>query len=185
MRSLLFSLLAVFGTIGQANAQAIYITESSTVSFFSATPIEDIEAVNDASTSLLNVPKSEIAFRIPITGFQFEKPLMQEHFNENYMDTEKYPIASFKGKLSSEIAPKKDTIYNLTATGIMTIHGVDKEQTYNGIVVCKDGKATLNCDFTVILKDYKIKVPKVVFANIAEVIEVKTEFIYKPYEKKK
>ena len=185
MRNAIFTFLAVLTTFSHISAQAIYVTESSKISFFSATPVEDIEAVNDAATSLINLAKSEIAFRVPISGFQFEKPLMQEHFNENYMDTEKYPTASFKGKLSEEIDPKKDTIYNLTATGIMTIHGVDRPQTYNGIVVCKDGKATLSCDFTVQLKDHKIKVPKVVFANIAEVIEVKTEFNYKPYEKKK
>lgn len=184
MRSILLSLLAVFVMTGQLSAQSIYITESSNVSFFSATPVEDIEAVNDASTSLLNVAKSDIAFRVPISGFQFEKPLMQEHFNENYMDTEKYPTASFKGKISESIDMSKDTTYHVEATGVMTIHGVDKPRTYKGFIETKGGKATLKCDFQVKLKDHKIKVPKVVFANIAEVIEVKTEFQYKAYEKK-
>lgn len=184
MRSILLSLLALFVFAGQLTAQSIYITESSKVSFFSATPVEDIEAVNDASTSLINLAKNEIAFRVPISGFQFEKPLMQEHFNENYMDTEKYPTASFKGKLSEAIDVSKDTTYHVNATGVMTIHGVDRPETYKGVIETKGGKATLKCDFEVKLKDHKIKVPKVVFANIAEVIEVKTYFQYKPYEKK-
>jgi hypothetical protein len=184
MRLILLPFLAVFVITGQLSAQSIYITESSNVSFFSATPLEDIEAVNDASTSLLNVIKSDIAFRVPISAFQFEKPLMQEHFNENYMDTEKYPIASFKGKLSETIDMSKDTVYHVSATGVMTMHGVERPETYKGVITTKSGKAILKCDFQVKLKDYKIKVPKVVFANIAEVIEVKTEFQYKAYEKK-
>ncbi len=169
---------------GQSIAQVIYTSDTSMVSFFSATPLENIGAVNYASTSLINVPKKEIAFRVPISGFQFEKPLMQEHFNENYMNTEKFPYATFKGKLSDSLDISKDTIYNVTATGMMNIHGQDRAEAFQGMVVCKDGRATLMCDFVVALKDYKIKVPKVVFANIAEFIEVKTYFQFKPYEKK-
>ena len=184
MRSILLSLFALFVATGQLSAQSIYITDTSHVSFFSATPVEDIKAENVASTSLLNIAKSEVAFRVPIAGFQFEKPLMQEHFNENYMDTEKYPTASFKGKLSEKLDMSKDTIYHLTATGVMTVHGVDRPVTYKGVIETKGGKATLKCNFQIKLKDHKIKVPKVVFANIAEVIEVKTDFQYKPYEKK-
>ncbi len=165
-------------------AQSIYMTDSSMVSFFSSTPIEDIEAYNSTSTSLINVPKKEIAFRVPIAGFQFEKPLMQEHFNENYMDTEKHPYATFKGKLSDSLDLSIDTVYHITATGMMNIHGVDRAETYTGVVETKNGKATLKCEFSVALKAHKIKVPKVVFANIAEEIAVKVFFQYKPYEKK-
>ena len=168
----------------QSFSQAIYTTDTSMVSFFSATPVENISAFNTASTSLLNVAKKEIVFRVPISGFQFEKPLMQEHFNENYMETEKYPYATFKGKLSDSLDISKDTIYNVTATGMMNVHGMDRAETYNGMIVCKGGRAKLSCDFAIALKHYNIKVPKVVFANIAEVIEVKTYFEYKPYEKK-
>ncbi|MFT5280500.1 MAG: polyisoprenoid-binding protein YceI [Bacteroidia bacterium] len=184
MRAITIIFLSVLAFSDQSIAQAIYTTDGSKVSFFSATPIEDIEAVNEASTSLINVPKKEIAFRIPISGFQFEKPLMQEHFNENYMETERFPYATFKGKLSDSLDISKDTLYNVTATGVMNIHGQDRAETFQGMVVCKDGRATLTCDFAVALRDYKIKVPKVVFANIAEIIEVKTEFQFKPYEKK-
>lgn len=184
MRTIFIVLLSLTCGLEQMNAQVIYTTDSSRVSFFSATPVEDITAVNGASTSLLNLSNNDIAFRVPITGFQFEKPLMQEHFNENYLESSKYPTASFKGKLSVTLDLKKDTVYKVTATGIMNIHGVDRPETYKGTIVCKNGMATLTCDFKVALADYKIKVPKVVFANIAEIIEVKTYFHYKPYEKK-
>lgn len=183
MRILITTILTAFTT--SLFAQAIYTTESSEISFFSSTPVEDIAAVNETSTSLLNVAKNDIVFRVPIAGFKFEKPLMEEHFNENYMDTEKYPYATFKGKLSDTLDLTKDTIYNVSATGMMTIHGVAQAETYKGVVESKDGKATLKCEFNVKLKDHKIKVPKVVFANIAEEIEVKVSFQYKPYEKKK
>ncbi len=184
MKTTFLSIAFILATTCGLFAQSIYISESSNISFFSSTPVEDIEAVNEASTSLINVAKSEIVFRVPISGFQFEKPLMQEHFNENYMDTEKYPTASFKGRLSDSLDLSIDTVYKISATGMMNIHGVDRPETYTGTIVVKDGKAVLKCNFTVKLKDHKIKVPKVVFANIAEEIEVKTEFQYKPYEKK-
>lgn len=165
-------------------AQPIYTTDSSMVSFFSSTPMEDIEAYNTASTSLMNVDKKDIVFRVPISGFRFEKPLMEEHFNENYMETEQFPYATFKGKLSDTLDLTKDTVYRVSATGMMNIHGVDQAQTYEGVIECKGGAATLRCKFQVPLKDHKIKVPKVVFANIAEVIDVNVFFQYKPYEKK-
>lgn len=183
MRILLTSILIL--SVNALFAQVIYTTESSEISFFSSTPVEDIEAINTTSTSLFNIAKNDIVFRVPIAGFQFEKPLMQEHFNENYMDTEKFPYATFKGKLSDTLDLTKDTIYNISATGMMNIHGVDQAETYTGTIEAKDGKATLKCEFKVKLKDYKIKVPKVVFANIAEEIDVKVFFQYKPYEKKK
>jgi polyisoprenoid-binding protein YceI len=109
---------------------------------------------------------------------------MEEHFNENYMETEKFPYATFKGKLSDTLDLTKDTIYRVSATGMMNIHGVNQAQTYEGVIESKNGMATLRCEFKVPLKDHKIKVPKVVFANIAEVIDVKVFFQYKPYEKK-
>lgn len=178
---IIFGLMSL---VGHSFAQAIYTSDTSMVSFFSSTPIENIEAFNTASTSLLNVPKKEIVFRVPIAGFQFDKPLMQEHFNENYMESEKFPHATFKGKLSDSLDISKDTIYNITATGMMNIHGQDRAEAYQGMIICQDGRATLMCNFAIALKDYNIKVPKVVFANIAEIIEVKTYFEFKPYEKK-
>ncbi|MBL4587082.1 MAG: YceI family protein [Flavobacteriales bacterium] len=180
----IISTLLILG-FSQLSAQVIYITDSSMVSFFSKAPVEDIEAFNTTSSSLLNVAKSELVFRIPMTGFQFEKPLMQEHFNENYMETEKYPHATFKGKFSDTLDLSKDTIYNLTVTGIMKMHGRDHAHSYNGTIESKSGVVTLKSEFKVHLVDHKIKIPKVVVANIAEVIDVKVFFQYKPYEKKK
>jgi polyisoprenoid-binding protein YceI len=182
MRILLTTIL--LASVNALVAQPIYTTDASEISFFSSTPVEDIEAINTTSTSLLNVAKNEIVFRVPIAGFQFEKPLMQEHFNENYMETEKFPYATFKGKLSDTLDLTKDTVYRISATGMMNIHGVDKAETYTGVVEAKDGQAVLKSEFKVALKDHNIKVPKVVFANIAEEIDVKVFFQYKPYEKK-
>lgn len=178
-------MLVFIGSTQMLFAQPIYTTDTTMISFFSSTPMENIEAFNSASTSLLNVDKKDIVFRVPISGFEFEKPLMQEHFNENYMETEKYPYATFKGKLSDTLDLTKDTVYRVSATGMMNMHGVNQAQTYEGVFDCKDGTATLRCKFQVLLKDHKIKVPKVVFANIAEVIDVNVFFQYKPYEKKK
>ncbi|MDP6909576.1 MAG: YceI family protein [Flavobacteriales bacterium] len=168
----------------EAAGQSLYTTDSSMVSFFSSTPVEDIEAVNEVGISMLNVAKSEVVFRIPMAGFQFEKPLMQEHFNENYMETEKFPHASFQGILSDSLDLSKDTVYAVSATGILKIHGVDHASMYSGTIESNAGVITLSCSFSVLLKDHDIKVPRVVFTNIAEEIEVKTFFRYKAYEKK-
>jgi len=185
MRTISIISAIVILALSNVSAQVIYITDSSMVSFFSSAPVEDIEAFNTTATSLLNVAKSELVFRVPMTGFQFEKSLMQEHFNENYMETEKYPHATFKGKFSDSLDFSRDTIYNLTVTGIMKMHGRDHANTYNGTVESKNGVVTLKSEFKVRLVDHKIKIPKVVVTNIAEVIEVKVFFRYKPYEKKK
>ncbi len=168
----------------QLSAQTIYTTDSSMVGFFSSAPMEDIEAFNTASVSMLNVAKGELVFRVPMSGFQFEKPLMQEHFNENYMETEKYPHASFKGTLNDTLDLSEDGSSDVSATGVMKIHGVDHAATYTGTIARKDGNVTLNCEFTVKLKDHRIKIPKVVIANIAEEVAVTVFFRYKPYEKK-
>ncbi|MCB0754016.1 MAG: YceI family protein [Flavobacteriales bacterium] len=163
-------------------AQEIYKADSSEIRFFSSTPIENIEATNSTSTSLLNLARNEVSFRVPISGFVFDKSLMQEHFNENYMEAEKFPYATFKGKLSDTLDLCKDTVYHISATGLMNIHGVDQANTYNGIIQSNDGKATLTCEFKVALADHNIKVPSVVFANIAKEIEVKATFYYVPFE---
>ena len=163
---IIFTVFSLMALVGHSFGQTIYTSDTSMVSFFSATPVEDIEAFNSASTSLLNVAKSEIVFRVPISGFQLEKPLMQEHFNENYMETEKFPYATFKGKLSDSLDISKDTIYNVTATGMMNIHGQDRAETYNGLIICKDGRATMTCDFAVILKNHKIMCLKLCFPTL-------------------
>ena len=158
-----------------------YITESSKISFFSEAPIENIDAHNTESTSIFDSDKGEIGFSVPSRAFQFKRSLMQEHFNEKYMESEKYPKSTFNGKI--EGYEKKSGKQKAKARGDMTIHGVTNTIEIDGEMEFRDGKVYLTSTFTVKLEDYKIKIPSILFQNIAEEIEVKVELTYKEYGK--
>ena len=163
----------------------LFISSSTEISFFSATPLEDIEAINSRSSSLINTKDRQIVFQIPMRGFIFDKDLMQEHFNENYLESDKYPKASFNGNVIEDVDLSKDGTYQVTAKGILDIHGVEQERTLKGVIVKKGDIITLIGEFTIVLKDHNIKIPKIVIANIAEEVIVKVSATYKPYVKKK
>lgn len=163
-----------------ASAQKYELT-SSEVSFFSEAPLENIEAHNTQTTSLFNVASGEIAFVVPIKGFQFKKSLMQEHFNENYMESDKYPNGTFKGKVSG-YDPEKSGKQTAVAVGDLTIHGVTQKVRIEGTLQFQPGKAIMNAKFPVKLTDHDIEIPTVVFFNIAEVVEVTVQLEYESQE---
>src|SRR5882757_9087161 len=108
-------------------SQNIFMLKEGEVSFFSKAPVEDIDAHNTSAHSVLNTTTREVAFLVPIRKFVFQKALMQEHFNEKYMESDKYPMASFKGKINEDVDFSKDGETKVTATGQLSIHGVEKE----------------------------------------------------------
>ncbi len=156
-----------------------YSLEKSKVVFFSEAAIENIEATNTKSASIFNVTTSEIVFSIPIPEFEFEKALMKEHFNETYLESEKYPKALFQGKLSGYNS-QSSAVQSVNGIGKLTIHGVTREVEIPGSVETIDGKLIAKSRFMIHLKDYKVKIPKLLWQNIAEDVEVTVEFIYKP-----
>ena len=156
-----------------------FSTEKGNISFFSDAAIEDISAENTMVGSLFNSSTGELVYIVKIKDFVFPKALMREHFNEKYMETEKFPKALFTGKLKGyDVNAKGDQ--NVVATGKLTMHGVTKDISVPGTVAFESGKATMKAKFIVVLKDYDIKIPKLVWQNIAEQIEVKIDFVYKP-----
>ena len=152
-----------------------YKVAESKVVFFSEALIENITASNTSSAGLFNSENGEIAFVIPIDKFEFEKSLMKEHFNEKYMHTEKYPKASFSGKLSGYNLALKG-IQNVQVQGKLTIHGVTKEITVKGTFEKKGNAIQLDAKFPVKLEDYKVERPKLLWENIAEIVEVTVDF---------
>lgn len=176
MRTLIFfALIALMGT--NAIAQK-YLSEESYIRFFSEAPLENIEATNEEARSILDLATNQIAATVPITGFQFKKKLMQEHFNENYLESDKYPQAKLTAQLEGIDWDNPDK--EVTAKGEMTIHGRTNEVDLKGSIV-KDGvNIIVDAVFMIELQDYKIKIPKAVFYNIAESIEVTVKFTYKP-----
>lgn len=160
-----------------ANAQ-LFTTQSGEISFFSKTPMEDIDAVNKQVGSIINSANNEVAVQMRVTNFIFPNKLMQEHFNENYLETDKYPSATFKGKIKESIDLKVPGTYAVTAAGTATIHGVSRPVELKGTLVSTGKTLALTCQFDIHLDEYKIDIPKIVFAKIAEVIKVKGNISY-------
>lgn len=174
-----FMIILLFLLSLQSTKAQKYISKSSSITFFSEAPLENIEAVNTKSTSIFDLSNGEIVFSVPIREFQFEKSLMKQHFNENYMDTEKYPKSTFKGKVTGY--QSEDGQYQATAQGTLFIHGKTREVRIDGNVEIKNQELSLTAVFPVELEDYDIKIPRILFSNIAESVEVTIEFTYKPY----
>lgn len=177
--SILFLLMAV--TIS-ALAQTVYMTRNGQVSFYSKTPMENIEGVNNEVTSMIDIAKGDIVFAILVKSFRFEKALMEEHFNENYMESSKIPKATFQGKITNLAAINfsKDGSYPATVEGDLTIHGVKQKQTATGTVTVAKGKITAVSTFKIKLADYKVEIPSLVAEKISETIEIKVNCQYEP-----
>ena len=142
-----------------------FITKKAEISFFSEAPIEDISAKNNKVSAVYDADTKQIVFLLNISDFIFPKPLMQEHFNENYLESDKFPKASFSGNIGKL---NKVSI----ATGTLKIHGESNEVDVKGGLVKIDDSVVIDATFTIQLKDYNIKIPKIVMYNIAEEIEV-------------
>lgn len=182
MKKFLLFLICTFAYSHICTFAQKYSSTTSEISFYSDAPLEKIQAVNKEGKSILNTSTNEIGFVVAIRGFHFEKPLMEEHFNENYMESDKYKTAMFKAKINETIDWKKNGTYDATATGKMNIHGVEKDYTIPGKITVKDGKISLDAKFNVKIADHNISIPKLVVQNIAETVEVTVHF---DYEEKK
>ncbi len=156
-----------------------FTVASGVISFFSQAPLEDIKAENLSVSSILNPATGEIAFAIPINKFQFEKKLMQEHFNEKYMESDTYPKSTFAGKIGG-FTMQASGVQPATAKGKLTIHGVTRDVEIPGTLEVRGDELKMNAKFIIKLEDYKIKIPKIMWQNIAEQIEVTVDLMYKP-----
>jgi len=155
-----------------------YKSIESRIHFFSDAPMEDIEAVNTKASGAFDVSNGNIVFSVAMNQFQFEKALMQEHYNENYLETEKFPKATFVGKMNmGALADGKNSV---TISGEMNLHGVKRTMTVTGIMTKIGTRIQAHAEFTLLLKDYNIKIPKAVFYNIAEEIAITVDFLYEP-----
>lgn len=178
MKKVLVLLVAVL-VVYTANAQK-YISKNGHVSFYSSTPIENIEANNNQAASILDASTGELVFNVLIKSFEFKNTLMQEHFNENYMESDKFPKASFKGMISdiSSVSFSKDGKYNVDVAGDLTIHGITKPVSTKGTVTIKGGAVVAESKFMVQPSDYNIQIPKLVEGKIAKQIEVRVDLTY-------
>ena len=166
------------------NAQDVWKTsKGSTISFFSHAPLEDIFAESDKFSGAINTKTNAVAVFVKVNTLQFENKLQQEHYNEKYMESDKYPKASFKGKIDGVSDWTKVGEYEAKATGTLDIHGVALERTIPiKITISKNGiKASTK--FKVKVEDHKVKVPELVFNKVAEEVEIKINADFIPHEK--
>ncbi|MCC6371619.1 MAG: YceI family protein [Bacteroidia bacterium] len=157
---------------------------ATTISFFSKAPMEDIEAVNKGATIVFRASTADLQISISIQNFRFKNALMEEHFNENYMETEKFPKATFKGKINEAIDYSKDGENKVTVSGKMEMHGVTKDVTLTGTLTKSGNEFKLNSKFKIKVADYNIKVPSMYVKNIAEEVEVTFNTTLEPFQKK-
>ncbi len=154
-------------------SQKVYMTRSGTASFISNAPLEIIKAESTELYGALNPVDRTFAFTIDNASFKgFNSDLQQEHFYENYMETQLYPASSFKGKIIEEIDLNSGAEQVVRAKGMLDIHGVSQERIIKGTIKIKNDRIEIRADFTVPLEDHQIKVPRVVYQKIAEMIEV-------------
>jgi len=156
------------------------MTRTGTIQFFSETDVEDIEAINNQVSSVLDLASGEMAYTLLMKAFSFEKALMQEHFNEKYVESDKYPKAKFKGKIIG-FSPSKLTAKptEFKVKGSLTIHGVTNEiEVTEKLWKNEKGEILGETTFTIKLADYKIEVPSTVRENISETIEIKVKVNY-------
>lgn len=173
--------LAAFATAG---AQSNFITQNGHISFYSHTPIEDITADNNAVGSIINTETGEMVFTLKMTDFQFEKKLMQQHFNENYVESDKFPTSTFKGFITNNELVDYTAAgkYDVTVEGDLMIHGVTKQiRTPGTIEVTGDG-LNASSKFIVEPAHYDIKIPGIVRNKIAREMEVTVRMDYAPME---
>ncbi|MGZ3764617.1 MAG: YceI family protein [Mucilaginibacter sp.] len=174
-------ILLAWLTINQAG-QDTYVCKNAKISIYSSAPIEDIEANATNGVSVYNAATGDLAFSVPIRSFHFPKSLMEEHFNENYMESDKFPKASFKGKIQEHIDLSKDGSYPVTVTGDFEVHGVKQTRTITGNLKMNSGVLTMTSEFMVKCIDHHIEIPQIVFHHIAESIRIRVAATYTLYK---
>jgi len=145
--------------------------------------MENIEAKNHQTSCIFDTETGDIAVSAQMKGFEFEKALMEEHFNENYVESHKFPKATFKGKIAnfSALSLSTDSPTKVEVNGTLNVHGVDKEIIGTGLLTKKEGNYEAKATFNVTTADFDIKIPKAVINNIAKEIEVTINLQLEPY----
>lgn len=176
IKNLFLCLLLCFSQL-LTEAQPL-ITRTGYISFFSKTPLEDIKAENRQVNAVIDLAKKNIAFAALMKGFLFPKALMQEHFNENYVESDKYPKTSFIGSYTGDVDPGKDGIYSIKVKGNLTLHGITRTIEVPATMDVKGGKLTGKTNFKIKPADYNIKIPSLVKDKIAQQIDVAVNIDY-------
>jgi polyisoprenoid-binding protein YceI len=178
----LIVLLALLMSASATFAQDKFFTKTGKIEFFSKSSMEDIAAKNKTVTAVIDSKSGAIQFAVQMKGFEFEKKLMQEHFNENYVESSKFPKGEFKGTITNngDINYTKDGTYTAKVKGKLTMHGVTKDVETSGTVKVAGGKVDVNSEFNILLSDYNISIPAVVKEKVSNSIKVTVDCKLEP-----
>ncbi len=187
MKQLLFLLVFLF-TMQFVSAQDkyanTYVCTTGKIHFFSSSPLEDIEATSTTAVCVINTQTKKVYAKIKQASFVFKDKLMQEHFNENYMESDKFPDAILDMVIAESIDFTKDGVYDITLTGTLAMHGVKIPREIKGKLTIRNGvPVNATAAFEVKLVEHGIKIPRAVIMNIAEVIKVDVTFALEKYKK--
>ncbi|MBO9570949.1 MAG: YceI family protein, partial [Chitinophagaceae bacterium] len=157
-----FPALILFVLITNILSAQLYMTKKATVSFHSHTWLEDVDAVNNGASAVIDIAKKDIAFSMQVKEFSFKKKLMQEHFNENYIESDKYPKSTFNGSYTGDVDITKNGSYPITVKGKITLHGVTKDIEVPATLTVNSGVLTGTSTFKLNPKDFNISIPMIV-----------------------
>ncbi len=182
MRVVIILFFLSFISPSLVQAQNNYFTKQGYISFYSHTSVEDIKAENNQVLSIIDFETGDIAITLLMKSFQFEKALMQEHFNENYIESDKYPKANFSGRIQNikDVLEGKNNIAEIR--GELTIKGITKTVLIESKITIEKDNITLKGKFMITIADYNIKIPAIVRKNIAEKVEVTFILKHQPYK---
>ena len=167
------TILSVLFLLGFSPTSTIFKTENGRISFTSEAPLELIQAESESLRGVLDLEKKQFAFSVNMKSFSgFNSPLQQEHFNENYLETNAFPKAVFTGRIIDNIDMSSPGTYQVRTKGKLTVHGISQERIIKGSLVISEQKITISSNFSVLLKEHNISIPKIVYQKIAEQINI-------------
>jgi hypothetical protein len=174
-------LILLTGMVAPATAQRFF-TKSGSIYFDASGPTEVIEATNKTITCVVDTKTGAIQFAVLMKGFLFEKALMEEHFNENYVESTKFPKAEFKGEVinNASVNYGKNGTYPTHVKGKLTLHGITKEIETDGTITIKDGKPSVTAEFKIMLIDYGVEVPSLVADKVSKEARIKVNCSLEP-----
>ena len=182
MKHFILIMVLISGMLNQDATNALYTCKNARISLYSSAPVENIEGISNAGKSVYNLATGELMFNVAIRSLKFDKSRMEEHFNENYMESDKYPQASFKGKITEKIDVNSNGSYPVTVTGVLYVHGVKQTRTVKGTVKINNGTLSMASEFMVKCVDHNIEIPKIVFKNVAETLKLNVSATYTLYK---
>jgi polyisoprenoid-binding protein YceI len=179
----IFLILTVLFTVNLSSQ--IYMAKTGEISFYSEAKLENIDAKNSNAKPVMDTKSGKISVKVSMRAFKFKSGFMEEHFNENYIESDKYPHAIFEGKIrdNDKIDYSKDGEYNVICDGKMSLHGQTKEVNASGKLTIKGNTIFIDSKFKLALADYKIEIPAQRLANISETVDVTVKAELEPFKK--